>query len=1007
MTAAFGRISGMSDQQRTALSGEFDKASRIVAAEPVAVVGIGCRFPGHVVGPEGYWRLLVDGEDAISEVPADRWDAEAFYDPDPLTLGRMTTKRGGFVSDIGRFDADFFGITPREAAAMDPQQRMLLEVAWEALEHAGIPSDSLSGSRTGVMMGVYYNEYQSLSAQSPEMVSAYTGTGNAHSVTVGRIAYLLGLRGPAVAVDTACSSSLVAVHLACQSLRLRETDLALAGGVNVILRPETQIAISAWGLLSADGRCKTFDASADGFVRGEGCGVVVLKRLVDAVREGDRVLAVVRGTAINQDGRSNGVTAPNAIAQRDVIAAALRAGDVTADSVDYIETHGTGTVLGDPIEFEALAETYGRGAQPCALGSAKTNVGHLEAAAGIAGFIKATLAVQRGRIPPNLHFSQWNPGIDPSPTRFFVPTENMSWPRDNGPRRAAVSSFGFGGTNAHVVLEQGPAVIQSSVSAPVPAVHTLVISGKTPDRVASWAGALADWMADAGAGVALADIAHAVNHHRARQPVFATVCAADTAQAISGLRAVAVEQHAPGVVPPHDGPCGPGTVFVFSGQGCQWAGMARQLLADEPAFAAAVDELEPVFTAEIGFSLRDVLAGGEPVIGSLRVQSVLVGMQLALTALWRSRDVEPDAVIGHSMGEVSAAVVAGALSVADGLRVIATRARLMSRFEGHGAVALIHLDAEATEDLISGHPDVSITVYASPRQTVIAGPVPAIDDIIALAAQQNTFARRVDMEVPSHHPMMDPILPELRVALADLIPSATRIPVIRTALENADPATLFDADYWVANVRNPVRFRQAVAAAGAEHTTFVEISPHPVLTKAITETLGERHHHSLGTLRRDCHDTIEFHTNLNATHTIHPPRTEHPAEPHPPLPCTPWRPTHYWIDTTNVVTPLPVTARPRMQDTEVSGDVPAEWLYEPSWRTRPVADDPRPRPGSVGRVGRCRTRSRVRPRAGLARNGAPNRRKHRGRSRQRRLRALRTSCHRCAPRRCSGVPALQ
>ena len=936
MTAAFGRISGMTDQQRTALSGEFDKASRIVAAEPVAVVGIGCRFPGDAVGPERYWRLLVDGEDAISEVPADRWDADAFYDPDPLTPGRMTTKWGGFVSDITRFDADFFGITPREAAAMDPQQRMLLEVAWEAFEHAGIPPDSLSGSRTGVMMGVYYNEYQSLSAQSPEMVSAYTGTGNAHSVTVGRIAYLLGLRGPAVAVDTACSSSLVAVHLACQSLRLRETDLALAGGVNVILRPETQIAISAWGLLSADGRCKTFDASADGFVRGEGCGVVVLKRLVDAVRDGDRVLAVVRGTATNQDGRSNGVTAPNAIAQRDVIAAALRAGDVTADSVDYIETHGTGTVLGDPIEFEALAETYGRGEQPCALGSSKTNMGHLEAAAGIAGFIKATLAVQHGRIPPNLHFSQWNPGIDPSPTRFFVPTEDTPWPRDNGPRRAAVSSFGFGGTNAHVVLEQGPAVNQSPASAPAAAVHTLVIAGKTPDRVASWAGVLADWMAAAGAGVALADVAHTVNHHRARQPVFATVCAADAAQAISSLRAVAVGQHAPGVVPPHDGPCGPGTVFVFSGQGSQWAGMARQLLADEPAFAAAVDELDPVFTAEIGFSLHGVLARGEPVPGSLRVQSVLVGMQLALTALWRSRGVEPDAVIGHSMGEVSAAVVAGALGVADGLRVIATRARLMSRFEGHGAVASIHLDAEATEDLISGHRDVSITVYASPRQTVIAGPVPAIDDIIALAAQQNTFARRVNMEVPSHHPMMDPILPELRVALADLIPSATRIPVIRTALENADPATLFDADYWAANVRNPVRFRQAVAAAGAEYTTFVEISPHPVLAKAITETLGERHHHSLGTLRRDCHDTIEFHTNLNATHTIHPPRTEHPAEPHPPLPCTPWRPTHYWVDTTNVVTPPPVTARQRMQDTEVSGDVPAEWLYEPSWQTRPV-----------------------------------------------------------------------
>src|SRR6478672_9485141 len=778
MTAAFDRIAGMSDQQRTALSGEFDKASRIVAAEPVAVVGIGCRLPGDVEGPEGYWRLLVDGQDAIGEVPADRWDADVFYDPDPLAPGRMTTRWGGFISDIARFDADFFGITPREAAAMDPQQRMLLEVTWEAFEHAGIPPDSLSGSRTGVMMGVYYNEYQSLSAQSPEMVSAYTGTGNAHSVTVGRVAYLLGLRGPAVAVDTACSSSLVAVHLACQSLRLRETDLALAGGVNVILRPETQIAISAWGLLSADGRCKSFDASADGFVRGEGCGVVVLKRLVDAVRDGDRVLAVVRGSAINQDGRSNGVTAPNATAQREVIAAALRAGEITPDSVDYIETHGTGTVIGDPIEFEALAETYGRGPQPCALGSSKTNMGHLEAAAGIAGFIKATLALQHGRIPPNLHFSQWNPGIKPSSTRFFVPTDNMPWPGEGRPRRAAVSSFGFGGTNAHVVLEQGPTVVQASAPTPSPAVNTLVISGQTPERLASWAGVLADWMDDAGAGVPLADIAHSVNHHRALHPLFATVCASDPAQAISGLRAVAVGQHATGVVVPHSGTCGAGTVFVYSGQGSQWAGMGRQLLADEPAFAAAVDELEPAFTAEIGFSLRDVLAGGEPVAGSLRVQSVLVGMQLALTALWRSYGVEPDTVIGHSMGEVSAAVVAGALGVAEGLQVIATRSRLMSRFEGHGAVALIHLDAEATEDLISGHRDVSITVYASPRQTVIAGPVPAIDDIIALAAQQNTFARRVNMEVPSHHPIMDPILPELRAALAGLAPKSPSIHII-------------------------------------------------------------------------------------------------------------------------------------------------------------------------------------------------------------------------------------
>ena len=446
----------MTAAQRDALVEQFDKASRIASAEPVAVVGIGCRFPGGVVGPEGYWAFLANGGDAISEVPADRWDADAFYDPDPFAPGRMASKWGGFLPDVAGFDADFFGISPREAEAMDPQQRVLLEVAWEALEHGGIAPDDLSGTRAAVMMGVYYTEYQTASAANPDTIDAYCATGNAHSVTVGRIAYLLGLRGPAVAVDTACSSSLVSVHLACQSLRLRESDLALAGGVNLILRPETQLALSKWGMLSPRGRCHAFDAGADGFVRGEGAGVVVLKRLTDAVRDGDRVLAVVRGSAVNQDGRSNGLTAPNAPAQRDVIARALWAADVSAGSVNLVETHGTGTPLGDPIEFDALAAVYGRGDAPCALGAVKTNFGHLEAAAGIAGFIKAVLAVQRAQIPPNLNFTQWNPAIDASPTRLFVPTDVAPWPECQGPRRAGVSSFGLGGTNAHVVLEQGP-----------------------------------------------------------------------------------------------------------------------------------------------------------------------------------------------------------------------------------------------------------------------------------------------------------------------------------------------------------------------------------------------------------------------------------------------------------------------------------------------------------------------------------------------------------------------
>ncbi|HEU0191862.1 MAG TPA: type I polyketide synthase, partial [Mycobacterium sp.] len=611
MQTIFDRISAMPAEQRGALTDRFDKASRIAAAEPIALVGIGCRFPGEVMNPEGYWDFLAGGGDGISEIPPDRWDADAYYDPDQFAPGKMSSKWGGFVSDVAGFDADFFGISPREAEAMDPQQRLMLEVAFEALEDAGISSERLDGVRAAVMMGVYYTEYQTISASNPDSIDAYSATGNAHAVAVGRIAYLLGLRGPAVAVDSACSSSLVTIHLACQSLRLRESDLALAGGVSLILRPETQIAMAKWGMLSPRGRCHSFDAGADGFVRGEGCGVVVLKRLTDAVRDGDRVLAVVRGSAINQDGRSNGLTAPNTIAQVDVITRALRSADVTPGSVNYIEAHGTGTALGDPIEFEALAEIYGRGDGPCALGAVKTNIGHLEAAAGIAGFIKAALSVRNGRIPPNLHFSQWNPAIDPSPTRLFVPTELTPWVQaegDQGPRRAAVSSFGLGGTNAHVIIEQGPDPAPPTDSATAPKVTTLVISGKTEQRVASWAAALADWLDQTShEQVPLADVARTVNQHRSRQQKFATVCARDHAEAVAGLRALAAGQPAPGVVAAHDALRDPGTVFLYSGQGSQWAGMGRRLLVEESAFAAAVDELEPDFVAQVGFSLRGVL----------------------------------------------------------------------------------------------------------------------------------------------------------------------------------------------------------------------------------------------------------------------------------------------------------------------------------------------------------------------------------------------------------------
>ncbi|ACC40224.1 phenolpthiocerol synthesis type-I polyketide synthase PpsB [Mycobacterium marinum M] len=959
MRSVYSRISSMTAQQRAALSEEFSRASRTTTAEPVAVVGIGCRFPGNVTGPDSFWDLLVEGGNAISGIPAERWDADDYYHPDPLTPGHMTTKWGAFVADIAGFDAEFFGITPREAASMDPQQRMLLEVTWEALEHAGIPTESLAGTRTAVMMGVYFNEYQSMLASSRENVDAYTGTGNSHSITAGRISYLLGLRGPAAAIDTACSSSLSAIHLACQSLRLRETDLALAGGVSATLRPETQIAISAWGLLSPEGRCATFDAAADGFVRGEGAGVVVLKRLTDALRDQDQILAVVRGSAVNQDGRSNGITAPNTAAQCDVIADALRSADVAPESVHYVETHGTGTQLGDPIEFEALAATYGlikgQDGDSCALGAVKTNIGHLEAASGVAGFIKAVLAVQHGQIPPNLHFSQWNPAIDAASTRLFVPLDNIAWPSDSGPRRAAVSSFGLGGTNAHAIVEQGPELSPAGRRGTDDEVTTLVVAGKTPARVAATAGMLADWMEGPGAEVALADVAHTLNHHRSRQARFGTVVARERAQAVAGLRALAANQHAPGVVNPADAPPEPGTVFVYSGRGSQWAGMGRQLLADEPAFAAAVAELEPVFLAEAGFSLHDVLANGTELVGIEQIQLGLIGMQLTLTELWRSYGIQPDLVIGHSMGEVAAAVVAGALTPAEGLRVTAVRSRLMAPLSGQGGMALLGLDASQTEALIADYPQVTLGIYNSPRQTVISGPTDQIDELITVVRARDRFATRVNIEVAPHNPAMDALQPQMRSELADLAPRTPTIPIISTTYADLGSAResgpTFDAEHWAINMRNPVHFQQAITAAATDKHNFIEISAHPLLTQAILETLhtvqpGSKHT-CLGTLQRDSDDTIVFRTNLNTVRTA-PPQTPHPPEPHPQIPTTPWHHTHHWID--NAASSSPALSRSESRDgtgaaldtrwSPESGSLLDEWSHKVVWAAQSLPDTP-------------------------------------------------------------------
>ncbi|WP_231883333.1 acyltransferase domain-containing protein, partial [Mycobacterium leprae] len=514
---------------------------------------------------------------------------------------------------------------------------------------------------------------------------------------------------------------------------------------------------------------------------------------------------------------------------------------------------------------------------------------------GIAGFIKTVLAVQRGQIPPNQRFESPNLHIPFAELRMKVVDKHMEWPDTGHLRRAAVSSFGFGGTNAHVVIEQGPELTPVTECSSNTAVSTLVVTGKTASRVAAMAGMLADWVEGPGAEVALADVAHTLNHHRSRHAKFGTVVARDRIQAVAGLRALAAGKQAPGVVGQQDGTPGSGTVFVYSGRGSQWAGMGRQLLADEPAFTAAVAELEPVFVVHAGFSLHDVLANGKELVGIEQIQLGLIGMQLTLTELWRSYGVQPDLVIGHSLGEVAAAVVAGALTAAEGLRVTATRSRLMAPLSGQGGMALLELDAVETEALIVDYSQVTLAIYNSPRQTVIAGPTEQIDELIDRVRAQNRFASRVNIEVAPHNPAMDALQPQMRSELADVAPRTPTIPILSTTYADLGSCPVFDAQHWATNMRNPVHFQQAIMTAGTDHRTFIEISAHPLLTQAITDTLHGTRCISIGTLQRDADDTVTFHTNLNNVHTVHPPHTPHPAEPHVTIPSTPWQHTRHWI----------------------------------------------------------------------------------------------------------------
>ncbi|MFF7930400.1 beta-ketoacyl synthase N-terminal-like domain-containing protein [Streptomyces sp. NPDC007940] len=857
-------------------------ATRATASEPVAVIGIGCRLPGGVHGPADYWRLLTDGVDAIGRIPEDRWRDFTPFPPDDVP------PYGGFLDDIAGFDADFFRITPREAALMDPQQRILLEVVHEALAHAAVPAASLAGTATGVFVGVSAPEYGALTGADPAAVDPWAPAGAALSVTAGRLAYVLDTRGPSMAVDTACSSSLVAVHHACVSLRTGESDTAIAAGVNVLLSPTVTMAFRRAGALAPDGRCKPFSPHADGIGRGEGCAAVLLKRLSDAERDGDRVLAVIRATAVNSDGRSNGLLAPNPAAQQALLADAYARAGLTPAQVDYVEAHGTGTPLGDPIEAGALGAVLGAGRdpdQPLLLGSVKSNLGHLESAAGIAGLVKTVLALHHDVIPPSLHCSEGS-ALDGAHLR--VVTEGEPWPRYGGTAVAGVSGFGFGGTNAHAVLEEWRPGVLPPHPAEEPGARLHLLSDVDEERLRDTAARLVDWLRTAAAHPA--DVARTLAGRAGRGGVRAAVIARDRAELADGLDALARGGSHGRVVTGERDLVGAGPVWVFSGYGSQWAGMGRRLLAEEPAFAAAVQKLD----AECGLALYDRLASGSELDRLEVAQPVLFGLQVALAELWRSHGVEPAAVIGHSLGEVAAAVCAGSLDVSEGARIVAVRARLLSRLRG-GAMAVVDLDDRELDVLDRDFPGVHVAVHSSPGQKVVTGEEPAVARLVRWLEGQGRAARSMRVVGAGHSPQVEPLLAELSASLAEVRGRAPRVPVYSTVLDDPRGDCVFDAAHWAANLRRPVRLDRALAAAAADgRTAFVEISPHPVLGRAVTDNVPGAL--AIGTLRRGADGCADFLTQVGALYCAGG-RLPLPSGRVVDVPAPRWRHVrHWWTD---------------------------------------------------------------------------------------------------------------
>ncbi|MGW5401549.1 SDR family NAD(P)-dependent oxidoreductase [Streptomyces sp. NPDC003952] len=846
----------------------------------IAVIGIGCRFPGGADTPAALWQLLLDGRDTVGPVPADRWPATklmAYQHPeDAPRYGR-----GCFVDgDIWAWEPTALAVSPQEGATIDPQHRLATEVAWEAVEHAGIPLEGIRGSRTGVYLGLYVLDF--LMSQSQPVEDYIDGpavfAGNPGNAP-GRIAFTLDLRGPAMAVQTHCSSGLVAVHTAAQALAAGECDMALAGGTMLMTSPESMHAEAPW-LTSKRGKCFAFDGRADGFVRGEGCGMLLLKRHRDAVADGDRILAVLRGSAVTCDGQAERLTAPSALMQATASRLALERASVDPADVGLVEAHGAGTAAGDPVEYAAVNSVYGQGRDRCALGSVKTNIGHTEPVSGVAGLIKAIWAVRHGQVPANLNFRDWSPAIAVDPTsRLFVPTSTVPWPVASGPRLAAVASSGLAGTNAHMVLEQASATSVRPVRRRAPqsgrrSQRLFMLSTPSAPSLPAAARRLADWI-DREQPV-LADLAHTLAVRRGHATERLAVQAGDHAQLTARLRALSQadgQEDNSGTVMgrPVLPPGHPGPVFVFTGQGSQSPGMCQQLLDRDAVFTAAIDEVEPLMAAEGGFSVRRMISHPGELVGDERIQPVLFAVQYGLAAMWRSWGVEPAAVIGLSLGEIAASVVAGGLSLADGVLVSCRRARLVTQVKG-GSMASVVLSVEdVLADLASAGADqVATAVLTAPTTTVISGDTGQIEALVAAWQARDIPASVIRVDYASHSAHVEPILDLIREQTKTITPRAPAIPIYGTALEDPRQRLPLDGEYWARNLREPVRFTTACAAALEDgYRLFIECSPHPLSVQAVRESASQARITdvvTLGSLRRGTDDIDAFLASLSAAH---------------------------------------------------------------------------------------------------------------------------------------------